>query len=330
MPPTPVRAIVVHPRDGDLALGTHGRAALVVDDVRPLRALAADPALAASTVEVMPVAPVRQYTQAEGMGYTGYRSVGHTMFIGPRRPYGALVHYWLAPGEMVAGAVVQIADQGGDLVRTLAGTTDPGLNRVVWDLRDETEGGGIEVMPGSYSVRVTAGSGSGAQAIEVLPDHRYPYDPEGRAAKIAARKEVAGWIATAGEARDRLERALDGLDVVLATLADDDALSEEGRTVSEVARGLLEMHYTGPECQGGCGGQATVRQVQAAAGPLATSWDAPTANELSTMNNAATALATILDDVNAVFQGDVARFRQQLEAVGFTLFPPEGPLLLPR
>ena len=330
VPPTPVRAIVVHPRDGDLALGTHGRAALVVDDVRPLRALAADPALAAGAAEVMPVAPVRQHTEAEGMGYTGYRSVGHTMFIGPKRPYGALIHYWLAPGEMVAGAVVQIADQGGDLVRTLAGTTDPGLNRVVWDLRDETEGGGIEVMPGSYSVRVNVGPASGAQPLEVLPDHRYPNDPEARAAKIAARKEVAGWITTAGEARDRLERALDGLDVVLATLADDDALSGEGRTVSEVVRGLLEVHFTGPECQGGCGGQVTVRQVQAAAGPLATSWDAPTANELSAMNNAATALETILDDVNAVFQGDVARFRQRLEAVGFTLFPPEGPLRVMR
>ena len=330
VPPTPVRAIVVHPRDGDLALGTHGRAALVVDDVRPLRALAADPALAAGAVEVMPVAPVRQHTQAEGMGYTGYRSVGHTMFIGPRRPYGALIHYWLAPGEMVASAGVQITDQNGDLVRTLAGTTDPGLNRVVWDLRDETEGGGIEVMPGTYSARVDTGAGSGAQPIEVLPDHRYPNDPAARAAKIAARRQVAGWIAIAGEARGRLERAHDGLDVVLATLADDDALSEEGRTVSEVVRGLLEMHYTGPECQGGCGGQATVRQVQAAAGPLATSWDAPTANELDAMNNAGAALATILDDVNAVFQGDIARFRQQLEAVGFTLFPPEGALLLPR
>ena len=298
--------------------------------MRPLRALAADPALAAGAAEVMPVAPVRQHTEAEGMGYTGYRSVGHTMFIGPKRPYGALIHYWLAPGEMVAGAVVQIADQGGDLVRTLAGTTDPGLNRVVWDLRDETEGGGIEVMPGSYSVRVNVGPASGAQPLEVLPDHRYPNDPEARAAKIAARKEVAGWITTAGEARDRLERALDGLDVVLATLADDDALSGEGRTVSEVVRGLLEVHFTGPECQGGCGGQVTVRQVQAAAGPLATSWDAPTANELSAMNNAATALETILDDVNAVFQGDVARFRQRLEAVGFTLFPPEGPLRVMR
>ena len=47
------------------------------------------------------------------------------------------------------------------------------------------------------------------------------------------------------------------------------------------------------------------------------------------MNNALAALDTILDDVNAVFQGDAARFHQRLEAVGFTLFPREGALLLP-
>ncbi len=326
VPSTPVRDVVVHPRDGDLVLGTHGRAALVIDDVRPLRALAADPTVAARPVEVMPVAPARQHTRAEGMGYTGYRSVGHAMFIGPARPYGALIHYWLRPGEMVADAEVRIADSSGTVVRTLAGTTDAGLNRVVWDLRDETEGGGIEVMPGTYSVRVDAGVGSGAGTFEVLPDHRYPYDPAARAAKIAARKEVAGWIAAAAEAHDRLERALDGVEAVLAALADDDALSDEGRALSEVVVGLLELHFTGPECQGGCGGWATVRRVQAAARPLASSWDAPTANERRAMNNALTALDVILDDVNAVFQGDVTRFRQRLDAVGFTLFPPEAPL----
>ena len=68
-----------------------------------------------------------------------------------------------------------------------------------------------------------------------------------------------------------MERALDGVGVVLATLADDDPLSDEGRTVSEVVRGLLEMHFTDPEGQGGCGGQVMVCQVQTAASPLATS-----------------------------------------------------------
>lgn len=38
IPAAPVRGIVVHPRDLDLAVGTHGRGVYIVDDIRPLMA----------------------------------------------------------------------------------------------------------------------------------------------------------------------------------------------------------------------------------------------------------------------------------------------------
>ena len=40
LPPVPVQDLVLHPRDHDLVIATHGRAAYVLDDVRPLRELA--------------------------------------------------------------------------------------------------------------------------------------------------------------------------------------------------------------------------------------------------------------------------------------------------
>ena len=39
VPTVPVRALIVHPRDHDLVIGTHGRAAYILDDVRPLRSI---------------------------------------------------------------------------------------------------------------------------------------------------------------------------------------------------------------------------------------------------------------------------------------------------
>ena len=48
-PTVPVKDLVIHPREHDLVIGTFGRAAWVLDDIRPLRALAADAAKAKAT-----------------------------------------------------------------------------------------------------------------------------------------------------------------------------------------------------------------------------------------------------------------------------------------
>ena len=39
-PTVSVKDLVIHPRENDLVIGTFGRAAWVLDDIRPLRALA--------------------------------------------------------------------------------------------------------------------------------------------------------------------------------------------------------------------------------------------------------------------------------------------------
>ena len=52
VPAVPIRDLIVHPRDGDLVLGTHGRALIVLDDIRPLRELASDPTIRNATVHV--------------------------------------------------------------------------------------------------------------------------------------------------------------------------------------------------------------------------------------------------------------------------------------
>ena len=43
LPPVPVHDLVLHPRDHDLVIATYGRAAYVLDDIRPLRELARNP-----------------------------------------------------------------------------------------------------------------------------------------------------------------------------------------------------------------------------------------------------------------------------------------------
>lgn len=183
LPAVPVRELVVHPRDRDLVIGTHGRAIWIVDDVRPLEALARDPALRSRALHVFEAPPARQHEVAlEGDAgiRLGHRVVGHTMYFGEKRPYGAILTYWVG-SPSAAGATLQVRGPDGQVVRSLAGPARPGLNRVVWDLRGEAppaEPGSrrrreaSEVAPGRYQVTVRVGDQEGATPVDVLPDPR--------------------------------------------------------------------------------------------------------------------------------------------------------------
>jgi photosystem II stability/assembly factor-like uncharacterized protein len=182
LPRVPVRSLVVHPRDSDLVIGTHGRAIYVLDDILPLRALAQDPSLADRPVHLFDVPPAYLRNLA---ALDGYHFPGNAQFSGATRPFGALLTYAVAEGAEGDPAGIEILDGDGFVVRHMAGPAQRGMNRVSWDLREDPigpapEGEGVrspsipgpEVLPGRYTVRVVAGGGESEAAVEVLPDPR--------------------------------------------------------------------------------------------------------------------------------------------------------------
>ncbi|HSN69667.1 MAG TPA: hypothetical protein VLV48_10495, partial [Thermoanaerobaculia bacterium] len=89
-PTVSAMALTVHPREHDLVVGTHGRAAYVVDDVRPLRELT--PAILQKPLHLFEVPDAQQHRVAQT---GGERFAGDTEFRGENRPYGALITYAL-------------------------------------------------------------------------------------------------------------------------------------------------------------------------------------------------------------------------------------------
>ena len=67
-PTTSVKDLVIHPREHDLVIGTFGRAAWVLDDIRPLRAMAKNKYVMASNIELFdpPTAYQAAYIQPTG------------------------------------------------------------------------------------------------------------------------------------------------------------------------------------------------------------------------------------------------------------------------
>ncbi len=333
IPAVPVRAIMVHPRDHDLVMGTHGRAAFILDDIRPLRELSLTPTLADSPLRLFTPPPAYQVEVAERIGY---RSTGHAMFFGENRPQGAMVSFWAGPELGASSVRAEILDSEGSLVRSFQQSVQEGLNRFSWDLRmdsPEAEGGGYAppgplVLPGEYVVRISSGENRSEAKLNILPDPRVQIAPRDRQAKLEALEEAGQWMGLSSEAQARLEETLAGVRQVLESLPEDggETLRASGVELEQALETLLRRLFTGPECQGICGGDPLATPIRGAMFRLSSSPEAPSATDRLAMDQARNALETVLDEVNTLMAGKVAAFRNNLVEAGYTPFPVREPL----
>lgn len=95
-PTVSTKDLVIHPREHDLVLGTFGRAVWVMDDIRPLRALASDKTILNKDVKLF--TPPTAY-QAAYQQPTGTRFGGDAIFNGENRKPGAMITYFLKEGK---------------------------------------------------------------------------------------------------------------------------------------------------------------------------------------------------------------------------------------
>ncbi|KAA3624271.1 MAG: hypothetical protein DWP94_03985, partial [Flavobacterium sp.] len=95
-PTTSVKDLVIHPREHDLVVGSFGRAAWVLDDIRPLREIARNRNLMEQQVKLFepPVAYQAAYQQP-----TGSRFGGDALYNAENRPYGANFTYYFKKNE---------------------------------------------------------------------------------------------------------------------------------------------------------------------------------------------------------------------------------------
>ena len=178
LPVVRIDDVVVHPRDGDLVLATHGRSVLIADDVTPLQQLT-DEVMAQDAFLFEPREAVRWQRDPRLS-----RSVtGDKVLRGENAPPGTAIHYWLreASGD-VQLAVTDLAT--GERFRDLEAVGNSGINRVRWNLRGNRRGGppggggfqfggggqGPMAQPGVYRVTLTVNGEEHSRTVRVLED----------------------------------------------------------------------------------------------------------------------------------------------------------------
>jgi hypothetical protein len=182
LPTVRIDDILVHPRDNDLIVGTHGRSIWIIDDITPLQQLS--DAVMTTDAHLFDVRPATRWVQ-DIQKSSGLGAAKH--FRGQNPQGGTAISYYLksAPSGDVK---ITIATTRGDVVREIDGTKFAGINRVQWNLspnpppgqgegrgggrggggggggggRGGRGGGGVpfitgSVDPGTYIVKVSVG-----------------------------------------------------------------------------------------------------------------------------------------------------------------------------
>ncbi len=155
LPTVRIDDILVHPRDNDLILGTHGRSIYIMDDITALQQMteAATANTDAVLFDIRPatawVTDIQKSILVEGAKF----------FRGQNPAQGSAISYWLK-STANDDVRVTISDVTGREIRSLVGTRNAGLNRVQWDLRAGTTGG--------------RGRGQGGAAAQATPPAEAP------------------------------------------------------------------------------------------------------------------------------------------------------------
>ena len=181
LPHVAVHDILIHPRENDLILATHGRSLWIFDDATVIQQMT--PQVLDSTAHLFSIRPGLRFAST----FTRY-GIGDKVFTGPNPAAGALITYYLKEKlDDKADFKVQIFDREGKLVQDLERPSrEKGLNRIAWNLRfggpevrrppspEQIAFGfgprGPWVLPGTYTVKMTVAGKVYEQPVEVRLD----------------------------------------------------------------------------------------------------------------------------------------------------------------
>jgi hypothetical protein len=262
LPHAPVYWIAVQEHFHDLVLATYGRGFWILDDLTAVEQMT--PQVADSGAHLF--APRDTYrfrttVQPEAPAYDPT--------AGQNPPYGALLDYYLktAPRGDVS---IAVQDASGRTVRTLTGGKQPGINRVVWDLRftptremrlrtspefaPEVLNGpdgwrpgaarrvSVLAPPGSYTIKLTVGGETYTQKLNVLKD---PHS-NGSEGDIQIQTKVMDSLS--GQMNNMVD-AVNQIELIRAQLAvlDAELGRDEAAAAVRAAAGQLTTKLTGIE-----------------------------------------------------------------------------------
>jgi hypothetical protein len=208
-PAVAVRDLAIQSRDNDLVLATHGRGIWIIDDITPWRALT--PEILSQEVAFVSARPVQERIKGNG----GWAN-GAAMFVGDNPPDAAVINYYQRERHLFGKLKIEVLDSTGAVVGEVPASKRPGLNRVMWTMREKPPrvppaaqiafagANGVRFAPGEYTVRLTKNGKTYETKFTIGLDRRAKYTDADKKAQFDAAMKVRALFDDESALMDRI------------------------------------------------------------------------------------------------------------------------------
>ena len=344
--------LAIQEREADLAIATFGRALWILDDIRPLRKVAA---ANGSITKKLTVFSAPDAYQAQYRAAPGYEWSTMGLWDAPNRSRGAAVSWFVnnasdtAAKKAKADSVqVKIYNEQNENIRNLKWKTDTGFNRQYWGMEQKgfrqpgspkprpgsPEPASFIVLPGMYKLVITLNKESDSTFIKVNDDPRFGNRNEIKLAqrKMYDRLQKSGNKLTEG--MDRLTEADEICTKITAQLKDldgkeADSLRKSTKAMQDSIKSIREFISGKVDDKQGINrdqGNTVIRVYQLAAQYIGSKNIAPGAQEEKLVLNAETVIGQALQKINDFFANKWVAYRQQVEGTKLNLFKDYKPI----
>jgi hypothetical protein len=328
----------------------------VLDDIRPLRKIAAQPLKDFMVFDAAPAIDVQGILAPVGVEFAGdatyeatNRSFGRAKISFLQKPSTALKATNKAAKDTLTA---KIYNDQQKLIRTLKlAKIDTGLNYLDWGLEEKgirypgqgsgrggraasAEPGGYTALPGQYKVVLYYGNAKDSTSVEIQPDPRLPYSNEIAIAKRTQLDRLNQTIEKLNQATERLDEAngiaekvnaqLNGLDTKEAKelLKSVKAQQDSIKKIKEILFGKrLEKQGYGRLYQ-----LTALTKINEARGALTAKPMVPNAQDINTIVQAEELTKVFVGRVNGYFTTDWAAFQKKVEETKINLFKNYTPI----
>ena len=356
-PTVSVKDLIIHPREHDLIIGTFGRAAWVLDDIRPLRAIAKNKDLLKEKIHLF--TPPTAY-QAAYQQPTGSRFGGDALFNGENRGGGAKFSFYLNREEVAKEEVKKIEPEvknskikwdsiqlkiydGDRLIRTLKKKTpkENGIHTWTWYMDEKgtqspskklkeskREPSGVSVLPGNYTTVLSYGDQVSKTRITIENDPRITRNQEASLEIYEVLKEMedlkkvtANAVKQLAESKKIVSKFLDRL--TEKNKGDYAENIEKCNEIAEEIDTVLALYFGKEDTRQGITNTPEVSVIdryRTANYYIGTRQNGMTETEHILLKQAKEALSEALKSTNLFFETEWVDFKLKMENIEFTDF----------
>lgn len=344
--------LAIQEREADLAIATFGRSIWILDDIRPLRKIAANKGnMFTNRITAFQAPDAYQVSYSAATGYE-WSTMG--LYDAENRRRGAAISYYIAPTKDTSArnrldsVQVRIYNDKNEVIRNLKWKADTGFNRQWWSMEERgvrnpgspkprpgaPEPFGMQVLPGTYKIVLTGGGTSDSTMVTIKDDPRVQKTTEVRIAQRQAVERLRKSTAKLTEATDRLtewEEVLGKMQSQLRGVEGKETDSLRKRTTAlqdsiKAIRGFISG--TPSDRQGITRSSAitVMNTIFTAQSYIMGKSVAPGPQEEALLKNADAMINTAVQRINGFYDSQWKAYRQQAESTRVSLFKDYQPI----